>query len=121
MTSTPGRGLAIARIPTIRGHSPTGPITWLTAGHGRPRWASGGKMVARSGPKSGPRKLWEPSERAVEEAQLTQFARQMVRKRRLELNSYADLYRWSVECPEEFWPEVWDFCGVISSRKGSTV
>jgi acetoacetyl-CoA synthetase len=77
--------------------------------------------VARSAPKSGPKKLWEPSERAVEEAQLTQFARQMVRKRRLELNSYADLYRWSVERPEEFWPEVWDFCGVVASRKGSTV
>ena len=77
--------------------------------------------MARSVPKSGPKKLWEPSERAVEEAQLTQFARQMVRKRRLELNSYADLYRWSVERPEEFWPEVWDFCGVLSSRKGSTV
>jgi acetoacetyl-CoA synthetase len=78
-------------------------------------------MVDRSEPDSAPRKLWEPTERAVEEAQLTQFARQMVRKRRLELNSYADFYRWSVERPEEFWPEVWDFCGVLASRKGSTV
>ncbi|HKQ29050.1 MAG TPA: acetyl-coenzyme A synthetase N-terminal domain-containing protein, partial [Burkholderiales bacterium] len=77
--------------------------------------------MARSVPKSGPKKLWEPGERAVEEAQLTQFARQMLRKRRLELNSYADLYRWSVEQPEQFWPEVWDFCGVVASRKGSTV
>jgi acetoacetyl-CoA synthetase len=78
-------------------------------------------MVDRSEPDTAPRKLWEPTERAVEEAQLTQFARQMVRKRRLELNSYADFYRWSVERPEEFWPEVWDFCGVLASRKGSTV
>ena len=68
-----------------------------------------------------PEKLWEPSERAIEEAQLTQFARQVVRKRRLELNSYPEFYRWSVERPEEFWSDVWDYCGVIASRKGSTV
>ena len=68
-----------------------------------------------------PRILWQPSERAVEEAQLTQFARQVVRKRRLELNSYPDFYRWSVEQPEEFWSDTWDFCGVLASRKGATV
>jgi acetoacetyl-CoA synthetase len=65
--------------------------------------------------------LWQPSERAIEEAQVTQFARQLVRKHRLELNTYPDFYRWSVESPELFWSEVWDWCGVIASRKGSTV
>jgi len=68
-----------------------------------------------------PEKLWEPSERAIEEAQLTQFARQVVRKRRLELNSYPEFYRWSVDNPEEFWSDVWDYCGVIAARKGATV
>jgi len=68
-----------------------------------------------------PAKLWEPSERAVEEAQVTQFARQMVRKHRLELNTYPDFHRWSVDNPELFWSEVWDWCGVVASRKGSTV
>jgi len=65
--------------------------------------------------------LWTPSEQAVETAQATQFARQMVRKHRLELNSYPDFYRWSIDNPETFWSEVWDFCGVIGSRKGQTV
>ncbi|HXM82062.1 MAG TPA: acetoacetate--CoA ligase [Burkholderiales bacterium] len=65
--------------------------------------------------------LWLPSERAIEEAQITQFARQIVRKRRLELNSYPDFYRWTVDNPEEFWSDVWDGCGVIASRKGSSV
>src|SRR5918912_2874524 len=68
-----------------------------------------------------PKKLWQPSERAVEEAQLTQFARQVIRKRRLDVASYPDFYQWSVEHPEEFWSDVWDFCGVVASRKGSTV
>src|SRR6266446_1284436 len=62
--------------------------------------------------------LWQPSERAIEEAQITQFARQIVRKRRLELNSYPEFYRWTVDNPEEFWSDVWDFCGVIASRRG---
>jgi acetoacetyl-CoA synthetase len=70
---------------------------------------------------SAPEILWQPSERQIEEAQVTQFARQVIRKRRLELNSYPDFYRWSVEDPEAFWSDVWDLCGVIASRKGSTV
>jgi len=74
-------------------------------------------MAASSQPKL----VWQPGERAIEEAQLTQFARQLVRKRKLDLNSYAEFYQWSVDNPEEFWSDVWDFCGVVASRKGSTV
>jgi acetoacetyl-CoA synthetase len=65
--------------------------------------------------------LWQPSERAIEEAQVTQFARQLVRKHKLDLNTYPDFYRWTVDNPELFWSEVWDWCGVVASRKGSTV
>jgi acetoacetyl-CoA synthetase len=82
-------------------------------------------MAVSSAPKSASRAappvLWQPSERAIEEAQITQFARQLVRKRRLELNSYPDFHRWSVENPEEFWSDVWDFCGVVAAKKGNTV
>ncbi len=65
--------------------------------------------------------LWQPAEPVIEQAQLTQFARQVIRKRRLELNSYPEFYRWSVDQPEQFWSDVWDFAGVVASRKGSTV
>src|SRR5262252_3112601 len=65
--------------------------------------------------------LWTPSAETIESASATQFARQMVRKHRLDLNSYPDFYRWTVDNPETFWSEVWDFCGVIASKKGSTV
>ena len=70
---------------------------------------------------STPPVLWQPSERSIEEAQVTQFARHAIRKHRLDLNSYPDFYRWSVDNPELFWTEVWDWCGVVASRKGSTV
>ena len=68
-----------------------------------------------------PKKLWEPSARAIEEAQVTQFARAVIRKHKLDANGYAEFHDWSVAHPEEFWNEVWDACGVIASRKGSTV
>src|SRR2546421_8769594 len=68
-----------------------------------------------------PEILWQPSERAVEEAQLTQFARQVIRKRKLDANSYPEFYAWSVENPQEFRSDVWDGCGVIAARKGSTI
>jgi acetoacetyl-CoA synthetase len=65
--------------------------------------------------------LWQPSEQLIEQAQLTQFARQVIRKRRLEINSYPEFYQWSVDRPEEFWSDLWDFGGVVASRKGATV
>src|SRR5205823_2071521 len=42
-----------------------------------------------------PELLWQPSERAIEEAQLTQFARQVSRKRKLDVASYPEFYQWS--------------------------
>jgi len=65
--------------------------------------------------------LWQPSEEAIEQAQLTQFARQVIRKRRLEVSSYPEFYRWSVDQPEAFWSDLWDFSGIVALRKGSTV
>jgi len=70
---------------------------------------------------SAPKLLWQPGERAVEEAQVTQFARQVIRKRKLDVNTYPDFYRWTVDNPEEFWTDVWDFCGVVASKRGNTV
>jgi acetoacetyl-CoA synthetase len=65
--------------------------------------------------------IWKPSPEAIERAQITAFARQAARRHRIELETYAELHRWSVEEPEAFWNEVWEFCGVIASRKGTTV
>ncbi|MBC7803384.1 MAG: acetoacetate--CoA ligase [Candidatus Parcubacteria bacterium] len=73
------------------------------------------KAVSSSGP------IWSPSGQAVEHAQITPFARAMARKYHLEDHGYAVFYQWSVDHMEEFWSELWDYCGVIASRKGSTV
>jgi acetoacetyl-CoA synthetase len=78
-------------------------------------------MLRENMADTSPRLLWQPSEEAIEQAQLTQFARQVIRKRRLEVNTYPEFYRWSVDQPQEFWSDVWDFSGIVAARKGASV
>ena len=33
------------------------------------------------------------------------------------VSDFSALYRWSVERPESFWPEVWRFCGVVADER----
>ena len=47
--------------------------------------------------------LWTPSEARRERAQLTQFMRWLERERSLHFESYAALWRWSVEDLDGFW------------------
>ncbi|HYD58583.1 MAG TPA: acetoacetate--CoA ligase [Burkholderiales bacterium] len=70
---------------------------------------------------SEPKLLWQPSAKDIEDALVTHFARHVVRKHRLELNTYPDFHQWTVDHPETFWSELWDFAGVVASRKGATV
>lgn len=37
------------------------------------------------------------------------------------LDNYQDLWKWSVEKPEVFWSEVWDYTNIIASNKGKHV
>ena len=60
--------------------------------------------------------LWTPDpERsaATRMAAFTTLARQISGR---PLASYAELHAWSIEAPEQFWPAVWDFCGVLGER-----
>lgn len=48
--------------------------------------------------------LWQPSQQQKDAALLTRFMLQCG------ITQYSDLYTWSVANPEEFWPQVWQFC-----------
>ena len=37
------------------------------------------------------------------------------------LDSYEALDRWAADTPEDFWPLVWDFAGVLAKHKGESV
>jgi acetoacetyl-CoA synthetase len=62
--------------------------------------------------------LWQPSPERVRNANLTAFARQARERWGLAAKDYADLHRWSVTEPAQFWQSVWSFCDVIGDDHG---
>lgn len=60
--------------------------------------------------------LWTPSEQRKQNANITRFIKTVNARHHLNLHSYAELYRWSVENIPDFWAEVWDFGDIIASK-----
>jgi acetoacetyl-CoA synthetase len=56
--------------------------------------------------------LWQPNPATVGDTRMAMFMQANG------FGSYADLWRWSVERPEVFWPRIWDFCGAVGERGG---
>jgi acetoacetyl-CoA synthetase len=65
--------------------------------------------------------MWAPTPAQIENANLTAFARRVVKRWKLGFNTYPEFYDWSVQQPAHFWESVWDFCGVIAAHKGERV
>lgn len=66
------------------------------------------------------KKLWAPSQAAIESAQVTQFARWCVHRYGLGLNTYPGFHRWSCDDNDQFWSGLWDWAGV-RGRKGDRI
>jgi acetoacetyl-CoA synthetase len=64
--------------------------------------------------------LWQPSADRVAAANVTAFAAAAARRHGAQLPDYGALWRWSVDQPEAFWREMWDFGGVVG-EPGKTV
>ena len=69
-----------------------------------------------------PKPLWTPGQDRVDRANLSRFMR-FVREEagNADLNSYAPLWRLSVEQPAKFWTLLWDFVGIRGSGERSPV
>jgi acetoacetyl-CoA synthetase len=52
------------------------------------------------------------------EANLARFCEHLAAAHGERFTDYPGLYAWSVREPGKFWTAVWDFCGVIASRRG---
>jgi len=61
--------------------------------------------------------LWHPQE--ITESALHKFL--LATARFHKGSSTRELHRWSIEKPDEFWRELWDFLGVIGSRGDTAV
>jgi len=62
-----------------------------------------------------PELLWEPAPERTELANLRRFMRWLREHRGLDLSSYDEVWKWSVEHLEDFWESVWHFYDVRSS------
>ncbi|MFQ5999620.1 MAG: acetyl-coenzyme A synthetase N-terminal domain-containing protein, partial [Candidatus Bathyarchaeia archaeon] len=60
--------------------------------------------------------LWQPSEERIKQANMTRFIDFVNKKYGLEINSYAQLYKWSIENIPDFWAAMWEFGGIKASR-----
>ena len=56
--------------------------------------------------------LWQPGE-AQQNSRLARFWEQARHHSGQPLDDYNALHAWSVEQPEAFWQQVWDFCGLV--------
>ncbi len=63
------------------------------------------------------RPLWTAPAEWKNTANITRFMESVNREFGLELKTYSDLYRWSVENIPDFWASVWDFVGIRASRR----
>ncbi|HVH16214.1 MAG TPA: acetoacetate--CoA ligase [Candidatus Angelobacter sp.] len=61
--------------------------------------------------------LWIPSNDRIREANLTKFLSLVNQRYQLKIRSYPQLHRWSVDKVADFWSAVWDFTGIIASRR----
>ena len=60
--------------------------------------------------------LWRPSDRAIEQSNLSRFCRQLKDQLGVEWSDYDALHQWSVDNSESFWREVWSFTDIRYSR-----
>jgi acetoacetyl-CoA synthetase len=65
--------------------------------------------------------LWTPSTELIQQSNITHFIAAVNARYHKNLQSYNDLYRWSVEAVPDFWAALWDFAGIIASHPYDTV
>ncbi|UCG03894.1 MAG: acetoacetate--CoA ligase [Candidatus Heimdallarchaeota archaeon] len=68
-----------------------------------------------------PKVLWTPSEEQIKQANMTKFMEYVNSKYNLDLTTYHQLYAWSIEKLSDFWATMWDYGGIIASKKYDTV
>ncbi|MGA9285513.1 MAG: acetoacetate--CoA ligase [Solirubrobacteraceae bacterium] len=59
--------------------------------------------------------LWTPSVEMVQGARITDFTRWVQDRRGRRFANYGELWLWSVREIEQFWADIWEYCGVRAS------
>ena len=61
--------------------------------------------------------VWRPTQDRIQNANLTQFIKQVSQKTGKKFSSYHELYHWSIQNLEEFWQSIWEFSEIVHSKK----
>ena len=64
--------------------------------------------------------LWQPTDEQIRRTQMHEFMTGMASKYGFEAG-YPSLHKWSVERPEQFWREMFDFAGIQATRPATSV
>jgi len=65
--------------------------------------------------------LWKPSEDQIKKTNMHTFMTTVNQKYNKNFQAYQDLWQWSVENISEFWAQMWDYAGIIASKKADLV
>lgn len=65
--------------------------------------------------------MWQPTQESIESSNLKAFFAYIQSNRRIEIEDYDSLANWALDDKEAFWSSVWDFCGVVAPKKGSSL
>ncbi len=65
--------------------------------------------------------LWSPSHEQVRQANITHFIEFVNRTYGLKIESYRELYDWSVDKIPDFWAAMWEFADIKASRRHDRV
>lgn len=60
--------------------------------------------------------LWEPSPDQIQATAMYRFMQDMNSKHGLAMQTYPDLWQWSVDELELFWTEIWDYYDIIGQK-----
>src|SRR5438045_3961151 len=62
--------------------------------------------------------LWTPSAERIESSTMTRFLHDVSKRRHIAIADYGALHQWSIDNVEDFWRDVWTFCGVVGDVSG---
>ena len=65
--------------------------------------------------------IWRPTPESIAGARITAYLRWLATERGLRFETYADLWRWSVDDLDAFWASIWDFFRIRASGSRTPV
>ena len=59
--------------------------------------------------------VWSPKKEHILSSQMWDFMLTVNEKHNIQLKGYDDLYSWTIENPQLFWDDIWEYCDIIHS------